>query len=104
VPTHPSKKIIRGDPEGIIEWIGEEAEAFEEIFSDHGDFALLLVPEGLQPFWKNLATNTLKLQPKQRIFLLWITRRILRLKLLRWAENFTPTFGRKASESWLPKL
>jgi hypothetical protein len=32
------QKIIRGDPEGIIEWIGEEAEAFEEILSDHGDF------------------------------------------------------------------
>jgi hypothetical protein len=32
------QKFIRGDPEGIIEWIGEEAEAFEEILSDHGDF------------------------------------------------------------------
>jgi hypothetical protein len=34
----PEQKFIRGDPEGIIEWIGEEAEAFEEILSDHGDF------------------------------------------------------------------
>jgi hypothetical protein len=32
------QKFIRGDPEGIIEWIGEEAEAFNEILSDHGDF------------------------------------------------------------------
>jgi hypothetical protein len=32
------QKIIRGDPEGIIEWIGEEAEAFDEILSDRGDF------------------------------------------------------------------
>jgi chromosome segregation ATPase len=31
------QKFIRGDPEGIIEWIGEEAESFEEIFSDRGD-------------------------------------------------------------------
>jgi hypothetical protein len=30
--------FIRGDPEGIIEWIGSEAEAFEEILSDRGDF------------------------------------------------------------------
>jgi hypothetical protein len=29
--------FIRGDPEGIIEWISGEAEAFEEILSDHGD-------------------------------------------------------------------
>jgi hypothetical protein len=87
------QKIIRGDPEGIIEWIDEEAEAFEEILSDRGDFCAFAGARGLHPFWKNLAANTLKLQPKQRLFLLWITRRILRLKLLRWAENFTPTFG-----------
>jgi hypothetical protein len=32
------QKFNRGDPEGVIEWIGEEAEAFEEILSDRGDF------------------------------------------------------------------
>jgi hypothetical protein len=29
--------FIRGDPEGLIEWISGEAEAFEEILSDRGD-------------------------------------------------------------------
>jgi hypothetical protein len=29
--------FIRGDPEGPIEWISNEAEAFEEILSDCGD-------------------------------------------------------------------
>jgi hypothetical protein len=29
--------FIRGDPEGVIEWISEEAEAFEEILSDRVD-------------------------------------------------------------------
>jgi hypothetical protein len=29
--------FIRGDPEGVIEWINCEAEAFEEILSDRGD-------------------------------------------------------------------
>jgi hypothetical protein len=29
--------FIRGDPEGVIEWISSEAEAFEEILSDCGD-------------------------------------------------------------------
>jgi hypothetical protein len=29
--------FIRGDPEGIIEWISGEAKAFEEILSDRGD-------------------------------------------------------------------
>jgi hypothetical protein len=31
------EKFIRDDPEGVIDWIGEEAEAFEEILSDRGD-------------------------------------------------------------------
>jgi hypothetical protein len=31
------QNFIRGDPEGIIDWIGEEAKAFEEILSDRGD-------------------------------------------------------------------
>jgi hypothetical protein len=39
VGAYSSKqKFIRGDPEGIMEWIGEEAEAFDEILSDRGDF------------------------------------------------------------------
>ena len=29
--------FIRGDPEGVIEWISGEAEAFEEILSHRGD-------------------------------------------------------------------
>ena len=44
------QKFIRGDPEGIIEWISEEAEAFDEILSDRAISAPLPVPEGLQQF------------------------------------------------------
>jgi hypothetical protein len=31
------ENFIRGDPEGVIEWISSEVEAFEEILSDRGD-------------------------------------------------------------------
>jgi hypothetical protein len=31
------ENFIRGDPEGVIEWISGEAEAFEEILNDCGD-------------------------------------------------------------------
>ena len=31
------ENFIRGDPEEVIDWISEEAEAFEEILSDRGD-------------------------------------------------------------------
>jgi hypothetical protein len=31
------ENFIRGDPEGIVEWISGEVEAFKEILSDRGD-------------------------------------------------------------------
>jgi hypothetical protein len=41
------QKIIYGDPEGVIQWIGEEAEAFEEILGDRGDFCAFAGARGL---------------------------------------------------------
>jgi hypothetical protein len=41
------QKFIRGDPEGIIEWIGEEAEAFDEILSDRDDFCAFASAKGV---------------------------------------------------------
>jgi hypothetical protein len=37
VGAYFSENFVRGDPEGVIEWISGEAEAFEEILNDHGD-------------------------------------------------------------------
>jgi hypothetical protein len=41
------QKFIRGDPEGIIEWIGKEDEAFDEILSDSGDFCAFAGARGV---------------------------------------------------------
>jgi hypothetical protein len=41
------QKFIRGDPEGVIQWISKEAEAFEEILSDHGDFCAFAGARGV---------------------------------------------------------
>jgi hypothetical protein len=41
------EKFIRGDPEGVIDWIGEEVEAFEEILSDHGDICAFAGARGV---------------------------------------------------------
>jgi hypothetical protein len=41
------QKFIRGDPEGVIQWIGEEVEAFEEILSDHGDICAFVGARGV---------------------------------------------------------
>jgi hypothetical protein len=32
------QKFIHGDPDGVVQWIGGEVEAFDEILSDRGDF------------------------------------------------------------------
>jgi hypothetical protein len=41
------QKFIRGDLEGVIEWIGEEGEAFEEILSERGDFCAFAGARGV---------------------------------------------------------
>ena len=46
--AYPSEqKFIRGDPEGVIQWISEEVEAFEEILSGRGDFCALAGARGV---------------------------------------------------------
>jgi hypothetical protein len=39
--------FIRGDPEGPIEWISSEAEAFEEILSDREDVCTFFGARGI---------------------------------------------------------
>jgi hypothetical protein len=41
------QKFIWGNPEGVIQWIGEEVEAFEEILSDRGDFCAFVGARGV---------------------------------------------------------
>jgi hypothetical protein len=41
------QKFIRGDPEGVIQWINEEIKAFDEILSDHGEFCAFAGARGV---------------------------------------------------------
>jgi hypothetical protein len=41
------ENFIRGDPEGVVEWISGEAEAFEEILSDRGDVCVFSGARGI---------------------------------------------------------
>jgi hypothetical protein len=41
------QKFICGDPDGVIQWINGEAEAFEEILSDRGDFCAFAGARGV---------------------------------------------------------
>jgi hypothetical protein len=52
--------FIRGDPEGVIEWISSEAEAFEEILSDHGDVCAFSGARGVAAILENAGCEHVK--------------------------------------------
>jgi hypothetical protein len=41
------ENFLRDDPEGIVEWISGEVEAFEEILSDRGDICVFSGARGI---------------------------------------------------------
>jgi hypothetical protein len=52
--------FIRGDPEGVIEWISGEAEAFEEILSDRGDVCVFSGARGISAILEKAGCNHVK--------------------------------------------
>jgi hypothetical protein len=52
--------FIRGDPKGVIEWISREAEAFEEILSDHGDVCAFSGARGVLAILEKAGCNHVK--------------------------------------------
>jgi hypothetical protein len=49
--------FIRGDPEGVIEWISGEAEAFVEILSDRGDVCAFSGARGVSAILEKAGCN-----------------------------------------------
>jgi hypothetical protein len=87
------ENFIRGDPEGVIDWISGEVESFEEILRDRGISMLSLALEALRQFWRRLVATTSKLRPRVKPPSPLTTRETLRPKLIWWVESFTPIFG-----------
>jgi hypothetical protein len=52
--------FIRGDPEGVIEWISGEAEAFEEILSDRGDVCAFSGARGISAILEKVGYEHVK--------------------------------------------
>jgi hypothetical protein len=52
--------FIRGNPEGVIEWISGEAEAFEEILSDRGDVCAFSGAREISAILENAGCNHIK--------------------------------------------
>jgi hypothetical protein len=54
------ENFIRGDPEGVIEWISGEAEAFEEILSDRGDVCAFSGTRGISAILEKAGCDHVK--------------------------------------------
>jgi hypothetical protein len=52
--------FIRGDPEGVIEWISGEAEAFKKILSDRGDVCTFSSVRGVSTILEKAGCNHVK--------------------------------------------
>jgi hypothetical protein len=54
------ENFIRGDPEGVIEWINGEAESFEEILNDRGDVCAFSGACGILAILENAGCDHIK--------------------------------------------
>jgi hypothetical protein len=54
------ENFIRGDPEGVIEWISGEAESFDEILSDRGDVYAFSGARGISAILENAECDHIK--------------------------------------------
>jgi hypothetical protein len=54
------ENFIRGDPEGVIEWISGEAETFKEILSDRGDVCAFSGVRGISAILEKAGCDHIK--------------------------------------------
>jgi hypothetical protein len=54
------ENFIQGDPEGVIEWISGEAEAFEKILNDRGDICAFSGARGIAAILEKVECDHVK--------------------------------------------
>jgi hypothetical protein len=54
------ENFIRGDPEGVVEWISGEVETFEEILSDRGDVCAFFSARGISAILEKAGCDHIK--------------------------------------------
>jgi hypothetical protein len=85
--------FIRGDPEGVIDWINGETETFEEILSDHGDICAFSGARGIAAILEKAGCNHVKAATQAEAALSIDNTKDPWPRLLWWAENFIPISG-----------
>jgi hypothetical protein len=63
------ENFIRGDPEGVIEWISGETESFEEILSDRGDVCAFSGALGISAILERAGCDHVKAMAKAKAVL-----------------------------------
>jgi Ribonuclease G/E len=61
------ENFIRGDPEGVVEWISGEAETFEEILSDRGDVCVFSGAWGISAILEKAGCDHIKTWPRPKL-------------------------------------
>jgi hypothetical protein len=82
------ENFIRGDPEGVIDWISREAEAFEEILDDRGDICAFSGARGIASILEKAGCDHVKATTEAEVAFSIDDIKTPRPKLLQWAENF----------------
>jgi hypothetical protein len=54
------ENLIRGDPEGVLEWISGETESFKEILSDRGDVCAFSSARGISAILEKAGCDHIK--------------------------------------------
>jgi hypothetical protein len=54
------ENFVRGNPEGVVEWISGEAEIFEEILSDRGDVCVFSGARGISTMLEKAGCDHIK--------------------------------------------
>jgi chromosome segregation ATPase len=76
------QKFIRGDSEGVIEWISKEVESFEEILGDRGDFYAFPGARGIAAILERDSCEYVKVATQPEYIFQLATPRTPRPKLL----------------------
>jgi hypothetical protein len=61
------ENFIQGDPEGVIEWLSGEAEAFEEILSDRGDVCAFSSAWGISAILEKAGCDHIKTMAQDKV-------------------------------------
>src|SRR5687767_12662497 len=95
--------FIRGDPEGVIEWISGDVEAFEEILSDRGDVCAFSGARGVAAVLEKAGGDHVKaLAQAEAAFSVDDTKDPSAEASFMGGKFFTD-YGKMAAEKWLTK-